>query len=49
MFAKDINNVPFIVRADKVDNFLNKKKNKVKWDKILERAEKLEKNLETNF
>ena len=45
MFAKDINNIPFIVRADKVDDFLNKKKNKAKWDKILERAEKLEKNM----
>lgn len=44
MFAKDINNIPFIVRADKVDDFLNKKRNEDKWNKILERAEKLEKN-----
>ena len=45
MSIKDLNNIPFIVRADKVDDFLNKKKNKDKWNKILERAEKLEKNI----
>lgn len=26
MSIKDLNNIPFIVRADKVDDFLNKKK-----------------------
>ena len=45
MFAKGINNVPFIIRADKIEDFLNKKRNKDKWNKILERAEKLEKNM----
>lgn len=45
MFIKDIDNIPFIVRADKIEDFLNKKKNKTKWDKILERAEKLENNM----
>jgi len=45
MSIKDLNNIPFIVRADKVDDFFNKKKNKDKWNKILERAEKLEKNI----
>ena len=44
ILAKDINNIPFIVKTDKVDDFLNKKKNETKWNKILERAEKLEKN-----
>ena len=29
MSIKDFNNIPFIVRADKVDDFLNKKKIKL--------------------
>ena len=45
MSIKDLNNIPFIIRTDKVDDFFNKKKNKSKLNKILERAEKLEKNI----
>ena len=45
MSIKDLNNIPFIVRADKVDDFLNKKRNEDKWNKILERTEKLENNM----
>ena len=44
MFAKDINNIPFIIRTEKIKDFLNKKRNEYKWNKILKRAEKLEKN-----
>ena len=29
MFVKGINNVPFIIRADKIEDFLNKKKIKL--------------------
>ena len=45
MFAKEIDNIPFIVRASKIEDFLNKKRNEYKWNKILERTEKLENNM----
>lgn len=45
MFVKDINNIPFIVKTEKIKDFLNKKRNEDKWNKILERTEKLENNM----
>ena len=39
MFVKDINNIPFIVKTEKIKDFLNKKRNEDKWNKILERTE----------